>query len=225
MESIPRLHQMMMHPGKHVVLAMLVLPTLVVTAGCGEPPDLRDQRLVEFARESMTEQRKQNDRLADQSQSVVQESQQLTEAAKELVQHDAEARRELVASQRELNSQIASQRSTLDAGRDQLEGERRQIAEQRHRDPLIASAIQNTGILIACLLPLIVCLFVIRQLNRDEPDHAAIAELLMTEFTSEQPRLLPGPARRAVALEKPDADDSRDAPLSEEPAANFDPPF
>lgn len=172
---------------------------------------MRDQRLAEFARESMTEQRKQNDRLADQSEAVIQESQQLAEAAKGLVESDAEARREMVASQRELNAQINQQRSAIDMGRDQLEQERRQIAEQRHRDPLVAAAIQNTGLIIACLLPLIVCLFVIRQMQYEEPDHAAVAELLMTELTSDQPRLLPGTSLRPAALENHDVGDSREA--------------
>ena len=43
----------------------------------------------------MEEQRKQNDRIADQSEAVVKESSQLVEAAKELVEHDAQTRREI----------------------------------------------------------------------------------------------------------------------------------
>ena len=89
----------------------------------------------------------------------------------------------------------------MDAGRDQLELDRQQIAEKRHRDPIIAIAIEIAGLALACLLPLVICFFVIRQMQTQEPDHAAVAELLIHEFSGEQPRLLPGPLWRPVALE------------------------
>ena len=196
MKHIPFFRQM---------LTLTVLATLLMTTGCGESPDMRDQRLVDFARESMTEQRKQNDRIADQAKAVVEESSQLATAAKELVQSDAEARRELIAAQTGLNSQLNDQRATVDAGRDQLEMERQQIAQQRIRDPMIAAAIQNTGLIIACLLPLVVCIFVIRQMKTQEPDHAAVAELLVSEMTSIRPILLPTPSIRSVGIDHDDA--------------------
>lgn len=51
--------------------SVMFVALLAMTAGCGESPDLRDQRLAEFARESMIEQRIQNERMADQSEAVV----------------------------------------------------------------------------------------------------------------------------------------------------------
>jgi hypothetical protein len=57
----------------------LFLMLLVIIAGCGDAPDLRDQRLAEFARDTMQEQRLQNERMADQSGAVVEESRQLAE--------------------------------------------------------------------------------------------------------------------------------------------------
>ena len=59
----------------------MVLTVLVIIAGCGDAPDLRDQRLAEFARDTMQEQRLQNERMADQSGAVVEESRQLAETA------------------------------------------------------------------------------------------------------------------------------------------------
>lgn len=193
-------------PMLRLIATAAALLMLVTAAGCSEPPDLRDQRLAEFARQSMAEQRKQNDRIADQSEAVVQKSQQIAEAAKELVQHDAEARREMVAAQKELHAQLNEQRTAIDVGRDQLEQDRRQLAKQRHREPIIAAAVQNTGLCIACLLPLIVCLFVIRQMRSEEPDHAAVAELLVSELTSDQPSLLPGPVMKRASLPDPTGD-------------------
>ena len=125
--------------------AVLLLTTI---AGCGRSPD---ERLADFAKQTMTEQIKQNDRMADQSQAVVEESHQLAETAKELVEHDAEARRELIAAQQELTSQLNGQQSAVHTGHQQLEQDRREIAEQRHRDPIIAAVIQNIGLTLACL--------------------------------------------------------------------------
>ena len=171
----------------------LALLMLGVVGGCGSSPD---ERLADFAEQTMTEQIKQNDRMADQSQAVVEESHQLAKAAKALVEHDAEARRELIAAQQELTSQLNGQQSAIHTGHQQLEQDRREIAEQRHRDPIIAAVIQNFGLVIACLLPLLVSVFVIRQMQSQEPDHAAVAELLTLELTSEEPLLLPAPQRR-----------------------------
>ena len=161
----------------------LALALALAMVGCGESPDMRDQRLAEFARQSMAEQQKQNSRIADQSKAVVDESHQLAQAAKELVNLDAQARRELLAAQSELTSQLAQQQSVVDAKRDELEQERREIAGRRNRDPIIASAIKHTALILGCLAPLAVCAFVIRQMQAQEPDHAAVAELLIQELT------------------------------------------
>jgi len=182
----------------------VILMFVLLSSGCGKPPDLRDQRLAEFARESMTVQRQQNDRLAEQAVAVVAGSRQLTEAAQELVVQDATARRELLAAQTELTSQLHEQRSSVDVGRDQLEQERRQIADQRMRDPLLAAAIYDVGLILVSVLPLLVCLFVIRQMQLQEPDHAAVAELLVLELTSQQPRFLQALAWQSEAAERHD---------------------
>ena len=173
----------------------------------------------------MEEQRKQNDRIADQSEAVVKESSQLVGAAKELVEHDAQTRREMIAAHSELTSQLNQQQAVVDAGRDQLEQERQQIAEKRHRDPVIAIAIETAGMAIACLLPLVICFFVIRQMQTQEPDHAAVAELLIQEFSGEQPRLLQGPLWRPVALEQHADRRLSDTSSQEEASHCGEPPF
>ena len=162
--------------------------------------------------------------MADQSQAVVEESHQLAETAKELVEHDAEARRELIAAQQELTSQLNDQQATVDAGRGQLEQDRREIAEQRHRDPIVATAIQNTGLIIGCLLPLIVAVYVIRQMQSQEPDHAAVAEMLTLELTSDEPRLLPGPQLRPRKLAHED-ESAQHALITGDSTNAAEPPF
>ena len=172
----------------------------------------------------MAEQVRQNERMADQSQAVVEESHQLAEAAKELVERDAEARRELITAQQELTTQLNEQQSAIYTGHDQLEQDRREIAEQRHRDPIVAAVIQNFGLVIACMLPLIVAVYVIRQMQSQEPDHAAVAELLTLELTSAEPRLLPGVSVRRRALSSPEHDDHHSL-IAGESADEVDPPF
>jgi len=209
--------QMIHHRSVAMFAAVLLLATI---GGCGSSPD---ERLADFAQQSMAEQRKQNDRIADQSQAVVEESHQLAKTAKELVEHDAEARRELIAAQQELTSQLNGQQSAIHTGHDRLEQDRREIAEQRHRDPIVAAVIQDFGLAIACLLPLLVAVFVIRQMHSQEPDHAAIVELLTLELTSEEPRLLAGATVTRRALSSPEQDEHH-ALIAGESANEVDPP-
>jgi ElaB/YqjD/DUF883 family membrane-anchored ribosome-binding protein len=177
-----------------VMIAALLM--LLTTIGCGPAPDMRDPRLADFARQSTEQQARQNEAMAKQSQAVVEESQKLAEAAQQLVQSDAKARTDMIAAQERLTTQLDQQRAAADKGRDQLEQERKQIAAQRHRDPIVAASIQTVGLIMAALLPLVVCIFVIRQMCRAEPDDAAVASLLVTELTAERPLLLPAPALR-----------------------------
>ena len=207
------------HRSVAMFAAVLLLATI---GGCGRSAD---ERLAEFAQQTMSEQVRQNDRMADQSQAVVEESHQLAETAKALVEHDAEARRELIAAQQEMTSQLNEQQSAIYTGHDRLEQDRREIAEQRHHDPIIAAMIQNIGLTLACLLPLVVAVFVIRQMQSQEPDHAAVAELLILEMTADEPRLLPGPMSQRHALNHDDADEAHHALIAGESADEVEPPF
>lgn len=207
----------MNRPRSVVMSLALLIPGVL---GCSRAPD---ERLAEFAQQAMAEQRKQNDRIADQSLAVVEESHQLAEAAKELVESDAEARRELIAAQAELTTQLNEQQSGIYAGHEQLEQDRREIAEQRHRDPIIAAVIQNVCLIIACLLPLVVAVFVIRQMQSQEPDHAAVAELLILEMTADEPRLLPGPMSQHHALIDNDAEEAHHTLITDDSTADVEP--
>ena len=206
------------HRSVTMVAAVLLLATI---GGCGRSPD---ERLADLAQQTMSEQVRQNDRMADQSQAVVAESHQLAEAAKELVARDAEARRELIAAQQELTSQLNGQQSAIYTGHEQLEQDRREIAEQRHRDPIIAAVIQDFGLFIACLLPLVVAVFVIRQMQSQEPDHAAVAELLVLELTADEPRLLPGPMSQRHALTHDDPEEAQHALIAGDSTDAVEPP-
>ena len=172
-------------PSVAVALTLLLI-------GCAPPPDLRDQRLAEVAQQSVAVQAQQNEHIARQSQTGAEQSRHVAEATQQLVSQDAAARQQLLAAQEKLNTQLQQQRATIDAGRDALEPERRLLAAERQREPILAASIESLGLMLACLLPLALCGLLLWRLGRIDPDDAAVADLLVCELTSEQPRWLPG---------------------------------
>ena len=77
-----------------------------------------------------------------------------------------------------------------------MEAERRQIAGERQRAPIIAAAITQVGLILACLAPLALCAYLLWSLKSTAEQDEAVTELLVEELTSEHPRfLLPGPPR------------------------------
>jgi hypothetical protein len=155
------------------VLAVISL----IAIGCSSG----DERLVELSRQS-------TDRQAEQNRLVETNNRQVLEAANRLVEGDAKSRSE----NNELHRQIESERSGVNQQRDALEQERRQIALERNRDPIIAESIQAAAGLIAAILPLLVCLFLLRGLF-SRTDDEALAEVLIEDLVSQQ-SLLTEPA-------------------------------
>jgi hypothetical protein len=174
---------------------------IICIAGCGKRPDMRDQRLAEFAQDVMKTQKEQNDRIADQSQAVVRQSQHVAEAARDLVRHDAEARREMVLVHADLVSRLDQQRAVVEEARDRLEQERREIAHRRSHDPVIARAVESVGLSIICLVPVAVSLYVIRQMTAGHVDDAVVAELLTVELARSASKLLALPSASVAAIE------------------------
>ncbi|MHC4405163.1 MAG: hypothetical protein ACYTG0_36415 [Planctomycetota bacterium] len=167
----------------HVCRKILILLLLLV-AGC----ESRDQRLVEFARQSAEQQARQNEHIARQSETMTRQSQQLAEAARGLVEQDAEARREMIEAHSQLQHELHRERSTVDQQRAELEQERRRLALQRHRDPILAKSVETGGLLLACIAVLLVCLHLLRRVGGGT-DEEALGELLLDELSSPQPRL------------------------------------
>ena len=170
-----------MHRMSLVLLCLLIL----VCTGCpGE-----GNRVAEVAREGAREQAQQNERM-------VQLQQEIAETHKSLVEGQVSARGEMVAMQRDLQEA----QNAVNQQRDSLEAERREIATQRGRDPIIASAIQYVGVLLACLLPLLVCIYVLRASCHSDESDAVVAEILIEDVASSEPTLIP-PTRPLTALE------------------------
>ncbi len=136
-----------------------------------------DERLVELSRES-------TNRQAEQNRLVENNNRQVLEATNRLVEADAKSRTETY----DLHRQIEAERSGVNEQRDALEQERRQIAAERTREPIIAESIQAAVGLIAAILPLLVCLLLLRGLYQ-RPDGETLADVLIEELVSQHPLL------------------------------------
>jgi len=125
-------------------------------------------------------------------QSLQRQAEQIVETSRQLVEADAKARGELIELQQNLQEGVQTERQILDRQHEEMEAERQTIARQRHRDPLIAAAIVNTGILLACIAPLLLAFWVLRCSWGQES--AGVDELLIHELTTDTPVLLTRPA-------------------------------
>ena len=169
-------------PAATLLMAALIGATMILTTGC----ESRDERLARQAAESMQRQADQNKQMAELHQEVAQ-------GARKLVEANAEARGEFVAMQGELQEQQAE----VGRQRDQLEEDRRTWAAYRRSDPMIASAITTTGLVIACVLPLVVCWYLLARQPSGEDD-ALVSEVLIQDIVSDEPVFLPAPGEQQL---------------------------
>lgn len=177
-----------MNPNHRLIPLSLVAAAVI---GCSSS----DERLSQLAQEMAHEQASQNHRMAQLQQEVA-------AGARQLVEAEGRARQEFFKLQAQLQSQ------TIDVGRqrDELELQRQQLDLQRRREPLIASAVLQAGLLIACLAPLLLCGQLLRSANQETADELVV-ELLVRELASNEPRLLAPPetAQQLPAIEAPNS--------------------
>ncbi len=170
--------------------------TLILLTGASCSSD-ENARVAELATQQLERQSDQNRRMAELQQEVV-------SGSRELVEADAKARQEVTAIQRE----IQTEQNEIGSQRDQLEAERREIADRRNRDPIIAAAITKVAFVVVSLLPLLICWLLLQQ--KVEPvGKNEIAELLLDDLVSSEPRLMP--------LAKTDSDKLRLTDLLQSP--------
>lgn len=172
---------------RNLTILSIVVVWMVTAIGCDEDEHRRRAEMAE----------KQLERQAEQHRQMAELQQEVAEGARQLVEADAKAREEMVAMQRDL------QESQIEVGRqrDQLESERRSLATQRRLNPIIAAAITNVGLLLACLLPLALCWYLLRS-RVDSTDDNAVTEVLLQDLVTDRPLLLPqSEPNRAIALD------------------------
>lgn len=161
---------------RKLMVTLLVAMLILTATGCDEE---ENKRLVEMAEKHL-------ERQAEQNRQTIELQRQVAEGANRLVEADAKAREEMVALQRELQADQAA----VGRQRDQLEDERRDLAAKRRLDPIVAAAITNVGLLLACALPLALCWYLLHP--RVQPaDDQAVAEVLLQDLVTDRPLLLP----------------------------------
>ena len=169
-------------PVATLLTAALIAATTVLTSGC----DSRDERLARQAGESMQQQAEQNRQMAELHR-------ELAQGARKLVEADAEARADFVA----MHSEMQDQQAEVGRQRDQLEEDRRMWAAYRRSDPMIATALTTTGLVIACVLPLVVCWYLLAHRSTGEDD-ALVSEVLIQDIVSHEPVFLPPPGEQQL---------------------------
>jgi len=176
----------------HQVPYMLILLVLMIgMIGCDN-----DERIVRMAQEHARQQ-------AAQSQQMAQLQQEVAQGARELVEADSSAREEIVS----LHRDIQAERTEIGRQRDHLEEDRRRLADQQHRDPIIAATIVQVGMVVACVLPLILCWYLLHR-EPAQADDAAVAEVFIEDLTAEAPLLLSAETthRHAIGHEQSPSD-------------------
>ena len=85
--------------------------------------------------------------------------------------------------------------------------DRRQLAETRQREPIVAAAITTTGLLLACLAPLVIAWLCLRQAGKSNAD-ADVAEMLTLDLTADEPLLAAASAPRPLLERQPGNQDA-----------------
>ena len=155
-----------------IVLTITLLVVAEFCAGCGSA----DQRLAELANENARRQ-------AAQNQEMARLHREIAEGTRCLVSAGAEATDKLIAASHDLDRQRA-----------QLDAERQALAAERNRESILGPTITTIGWLFICCLPLVLCWHLLRGLGHHNDDDA-IGQLLVEEFVSDRPTLLPVPSK------------------------------
>ena len=183
---------------KQMLRMILALVAILLVTGCDG-----DDRLARMATESAARQ-------AEQNRELVRLNREVAEGTKLLVDADSRSREELVALQRDLQAEQAE----IGGQRDSLERERKALAQERQRDSVLAAVLVGLGESLVGALPLILCWYLLHGLRHESGDEG-LAELLVEEIASEQPKLLPREAVGARPSQEPDPLRSLAKPVSQ----------
>ena len=134
-----------------------------------------DERLAGFAERSTAEQ-------AQQNRATTEMTQETAENQRRMVESVEKSRQDLVGLQKDLESQ----RGTIDQ-------ERRDLADERHRESLLAPVLTSIGMLLVTALPLVLCWYLLHTLKNAPADEAAVTQLLVQDLVADRPILLPAP--------------------------------
>lgn len=120
------------------------------------------------------------------------ENRRLVEMSERHEQRQAEQNRNTAELHRkvvELQRDVQAEKTAIGQQRDRLESERQAMASQRRWDSLVAAAITNIGLLLACSLPLALAWLLLSR-PPDTGDEQAVVEIMLDDLTAKQPLLL-----------------------------------
>ncbi len=160
---------MLMNPHLRQHAAMILL--IVLATGCSSS----DDRFIRHVAESNRQQAEQNSEMAKVHREVAEGTSRLVEAV-------AESRQEMLGMESDLQDQ-----------RTQLDAERRSIANERHRESLLAPVVSTVGLMLVAALPLVLCWYLLHGLRTPDED---VSEVLVQELVSDRPLMLSSPGSR-----------------------------
>ena len=168
---------------------LILLTVILLMAGCSSS----DERIAMMAQQQ-----------AQINAEMVRLNREVAQGLTNITKENAEFRNESLIIQKQLHAQ----RAELIAKQDELAEERREFAQH---DPLVAKAVTHIGISLACLLPLGLCWYLLRQ-PIDQQLDPAVNQLLLDDLVADRPVLvspvtIEGPKRLPYRAVASDGDD------------------
>ena len=154
---------------------LILLTAMLLMVGCSSS----DKRIAMMAQQQ-----------AQINAEMVRLNREVAQGLTKITKENAEFRNEALIIQKQLHAQ----RAELIVKQDELAEERRQFAQH---DPLVAKAVTHIGISLACLLPLGLCWYLLRQ-PVDQQLDPAVSQLLLDDLVADRPLLV-----SAVTIEGP----------------------
>jgi hypothetical protein len=145
---------------------IVILPLLaLVAAGCSP-----DERLAEFAQEATSQQARQN-------QAVTELNREASESHRRVVEAAERSRQDIAQLDRDLQQQ-----------RDKIDGERKALADERHRESLLAPVLNTLSLMLVAALPLVLAAYLLHGLKSQDEE---VSEALLQNLGSDAQLLLP----------------------------------
>ena len=168
---------------------LILLTVILLVTGCSSS----DERIARMAEQQ-----------ASINAEMVRLNREVVQGLTKITKENAEFRNESLIIQKQLHAQ----RTELIAKQDELAEERRQFAQH---DPLVAKAVTHIGISLACLVPLGLCWYLLRQ-PVDQQLDPAVNQLLLDDLVADRPVLVSpvmveGPKRLGCWADKSGEDD------------------
>ncbi len=156
-----------------IAVVLMAAGVSVSISGCNE----EYARVAEVATQAADRQARQNQELSDLNREVA-------KAHQELINEEASSRKDAMV----VHTKLVEQQAELNRQSQSIDDERRDLARQRYWEPIWAEIISDLVALAACMLPLVVCAYL---LHRSPAPGAAdeISEVLLDQLEPTAPRI------------------------------------